>query len=102
MKVFVAGASGTIGRPLVRQLVGAGHDVTGMTSREKNAAAIEAAGARPVVCDALDADAVKATVVQDAPEVVISQLTRLPKRLQPALGRLRAHQPGAHTRAGAT
>ena len=83
MKVFLAGASGTIGRPLVRQLVAAGHAVTGMTSRERNAAAIEAAGARPVVCDALDADSVKATVVQDAPEVVISQLTRLPKDYDP-------------------
>jgi nucleoside-diphosphate-sugar epimerase len=83
MKVFLAGASGVIGRPLVRQLVAAGHDVTGMTSREPNVAAIEAAGARGVVCDALDPDAVRATVVADAPQVVISQLTRLPKDYDP-------------------
>ena len=83
MKVFVAGASGVIGRPLVRRLVAAGHTVTGMTSRERNAAAIEAAGGRAVVCDALDPDAVKATVAEAAPEVVISQLTRLPADYNP-------------------
>jgi nucleoside-diphosphate-sugar epimerase len=83
MKVFVAGASGVIGRPLVRRLTAAGHAVTGMTSRERNAAAIEAAGARPVVCDALDADAAKAAVAEAAPEVVISQLTRLPAEYDP-------------------
>lgn len=51
MKVFVAGASGAIGRPLVRQLVAAGHEVTGMTRREERAGEIRAAGAKAVVCD---------------------------------------------------
>jgi nucleoside-diphosphate-sugar epimerase len=83
MKVFVAGASGVIGRPLVRRLVAAGHAVTGMTSRERNADAIESAGAQPVVCDALDPEAVKTIVVEAAPEVVISQLTRLPADYDP-------------------
>src|SRR5262245_19994263 len=83
MKVFVAGASGVIGRPLLRRLVAAGHAVTGMTSRERNADAIESAGAQPVVCDALDPEAVKAIVVEAAPEVVISQLTRLPAAYNP-------------------
>jgi nucleoside-diphosphate-sugar epimerase len=83
MKVFVAGASGVIGRPLVRRLVAAGHAVTGMTSRERNTDAIESAGAQPVVCDALDPEAVKAIVVEAAPEVVISQLTRLPADYDP-------------------
>ncbi len=72
-----------IGRPLVRQLVAAGHAVAGMTSREQNAAGIEAAGGQPVVCDALDAEAVKRTVAQATPEVVISQLTRLPADYNP-------------------
>ena len=44
MRVFVAGASGVIGVPLVRQLVAAGHDVTGTTSKPENAPRIEAAG----------------------------------------------------------
>ena len=46
MKVFVAGASGAIGRPLVRQLVAAGHEVTGMTRREERAEEIRAARVR--------------------------------------------------------
>lgn len=83
MKVFVAGASGVIGRPLVRQLVAAGHDVVGMTSREPGRDAIRQAGGEAVVCDALDAAAVEATVSKAQPEVVISQLTRLPREYNP-------------------
>jgi len=83
MKVLVAGASGVIGRPLVRQLVAAGHELTGMTSRSENTAAIQSAGAAPVVCDALDPEAVAATVRDASPEVVISQLTRLPREYNP-------------------
>jgi 2-alkyl-3-oxoalkanoate reductase len=83
MKVFVAGASGVIGRPLVRQLVASGHDVAGTSSKPENAARIEAAGATPIVCDALDAEAVQAAVRDAAPEVVISQLTRLPREYNP-------------------
>ncbi|MGH2954188.1 MAG: NAD-dependent epimerase/dehydratase family protein [Solirubrobacterales bacterium] len=83
MRVFVAGASGAIGRPLVRRLVTAGHQVTGMTSRESNAAAIDAAGATAVVCDALDPDSTAAAVDASSAEVVISQLTRLPDDYDP-------------------
>jgi nucleoside-diphosphate-sugar epimerase len=83
MKVFVAGASGVVGRPLVRQLVAAGHEVAGTTSREEGKEAIAAAGAAPIVCDALDAEAVAAAVRAAAPEVVISQLTRLPREYNP-------------------
>ncbi len=83
MKVFVAGASGVIGQPLVRQLVAAGHEVAGTTSKQENAARVEAAGGTPIVCDALDAEAVKAAVRESAPEVVISQLTRLPREYNP-------------------
>jgi nucleoside-diphosphate-sugar epimerase len=83
MKVLVAGASGVIGRPLVGQLVAAGHEVAGMTSKPENAAGLEAAGATPIVCDALDAEAVQAAVRDSVPEVVISQLTRLPREYNP-------------------
>lgn len=79
MRVFVAGASGAIGRPLVRQLVAAGHEVAGLTSTPANASGIEAAGAEAVVCDALDPNALAEVVLRARPEVVISQLTRLPK-----------------------
>jgi nucleoside-diphosphate-sugar epimerase len=83
MKVFVAGASGAIGRPLVRQLLLAGHEVTGMTRREENAAAIRAAGAEAVVCDVFDAPALQSAVSEAAPEVVIHELTALPPRFDP-------------------
>ena len=58
MRVFVAGASGTIGRRLVPSLVEAGHDVTGMTRSADKADLLRGAGADPTVCDALDAGAV--------------------------------------------
>jgi 2-alkyl-3-oxoalkanoate reductase len=83
MRVFVAGASGAIGRPLVHQLVAAAHEVTGTTRSEERAEAIRAAGARAVICDALDADALRAAVVEAAPEVVVHELTALPHRFNP-------------------
>jgi nucleoside-diphosphate-sugar epimerase len=83
MKVFVAGASGAIGRPLVPQLLAAGHEVTGMTRREENAVAIRAAGAKAVVCDVFDAAALEGAVREAAPEVVVHELTALPPRLDP-------------------
>jgi nucleoside-diphosphate-sugar epimerase len=83
MRVFVAGASGVIGRPLVPRLVAAGHEVTGTTRSTERAEAIRAAGADAVVCDALDGDALRAAVVEAAPEVVVHQLTALPHRFNP-------------------
>jgi 2-alkyl-3-oxoalkanoate reductase len=83
MKVFVAGASGVIGRPLVRQLVEAGHEVTGTTRREEKAGPIREAGGTAVVCDALDATALDAAVRAAEPEVVINQLTQLPQKYEP-------------------
>ena len=64
MRVFLAGATGAIGQPLVRRLAAAGHDVTGITSTPANVGRIEAAGARGVVCDALDEAAVKAAMTE--------------------------------------
>jgi nucleoside-diphosphate-sugar epimerase len=81
VRVFVAGASGTIGRPLVRQLVAAGHEVTGMTRRDERAEEIRRAGASAVVCDVFDAPALEAAVVAAKPEAVIHELTSLPPRL---------------------
>jgi nucleoside-diphosphate-sugar epimerase len=83
VKVFVAGASGVIGRPLIRQLLAAGHQVTGMTRREQAAALIRDAGASAAVCDVFDQDALDEAVTAAAPEVVIHQLTALPARLDP-------------------
>ena len=83
MKVFVAGASGVIGRPTVRQLVEAGHEVVGMTRREERAAEIREAGAEAVVCDVFDADALREAVVAAQPEVVLHALTALPPKFDP-------------------
>lgn len=81
MKIFVAGASGAIGRPLVRQLVSAGHEVTGMTRREDRAEEIRAAGATPVVCDVFSMHDLENALHQAAPEAVVHLLTALPPRL---------------------
>jgi nucleoside-diphosphate-sugar epimerase len=83
MKVFVAGASGAIGRRLVRQLVGAGHEVTGMTRREKAAAEMRAAGAEAVICDAFDAAGLREAVAGARPHAVVHLLTALPQRYDP-------------------
>jgi nucleoside-diphosphate-sugar epimerase len=81
MKVFVAGASGAMGKPLVRRLVAVGHEVTGMTRREERAEEIRETGASAVVCDVFDAAALEAAMKAAAPEVVVHQLTSLPPRL---------------------
>ncbi|MDQ3725726.1 MAG: NAD(P)-dependent oxidoreductase [Actinomycetota bacterium] len=80
MRVFVAGATGAIGRPVVRQLAAAGHDVVGMTRREERAAQIREVGAEAVVCDAFDAEGLRDAVVAARPEVVVHLLTALPQR----------------------
>jgi nucleoside-diphosphate-sugar epimerase len=83
MKVFVAGAGGAIGRPLVRQLVAAGHEVTGTTRREQRAAEIRAAGAEPAIVDVYDAAALEGAARAASPEVVVHLLTALPQRFNP-------------------
>jgi nucleoside-diphosphate-sugar epimerase len=83
VRVFLAGAAGAIGRPLVPLLVAAGHEVTGTTRSPERAAAIEAAGATPAVVDALDADALRAAVERAQPEAIVHQLTSLPYRFNP-------------------
>lgn len=83
MKIFVAGASGAIGRPLVRQLVAAGHEVTGMTRRQEKAEEIRATGAAAVVCDVFDAKALNDAVAAAAPEAVVHVLTALPPKFNP-------------------
>ena len=71
MRVFLAGATGAIGRPLVRMLVADGHEVTGMTRSPQKAESLRAAGATPAVADALDPAAVSRAVAAAEPQVVI-------------------------------
>ena len=77
MRVFVAGATGAIGRQLVPRLVAAGHEVTGMTRSESKQALLAELGAVPVVADALDADEVAHAVAQARPDVIVHQLTAI-------------------------
>jgi nucleoside-diphosphate-sugar epimerase len=77
MKVFVAGATGVLGRALVPQLVARGHEVVGMTRTAAKQDLVRSLGARPVVADALDPDAVAQAVASAEPEVIVHQLTAL-------------------------
>ena len=77
MKVFVAGATGAIGRQLVPRLVAAGHEVHGMTRSESKQAMLRDLGAVPVVVDALDRDRVAKAVGAARPDVIIHQLTAI-------------------------
>jgi len=77
MTVFVAGATGVLGRELVPQLVARGHEVVGMTRSASKRDLVRSLGARPVVADALDPDAVAEAVASAEPEVIVHQLTAL-------------------------
>jgi nucleoside-diphosphate-sugar epimerase len=83
MKVFVAGASGAIGRPLVAALVAAKHAVIGMTSRDAGIKLLREIGVEGVVVNVLDAEAVRAAISKIRPDAVIDELTSLPKRYTP-------------------
>jgi nucleoside-diphosphate-sugar epimerase len=77
MRVFVAGATGAIGRQLVPRLVEAGHEVHGMTRSESKQAMLHDLGAVPVVADALDPDQVAEAVGRIRPDVIVHQLTAI-------------------------
>jgi nucleoside-diphosphate-sugar epimerase len=77
MKVFVAGATGVLGRELVPRLVARGHEVVGMTRSASKQHLVWGLGGRPVVVDALDPDAVAEAVASAEPEVIVHQLTAL-------------------------
>jgi nucleoside-diphosphate-sugar epimerase len=77
MKIFVAGATGVLGRQLVPQLVARGHEVVGMTRSAAKQDLLRSLGARPVVADALDPDSVAQAVASAEPEVIVHQLTAL-------------------------
>jgi nucleoside-diphosphate-sugar epimerase len=77
MKVFVAGATGALGQQLVPALVSNGHEVVGMTSKPEKQDLVLRLGARPVVADALDPDAVAQAVAEAEPQAIVHQLTGL-------------------------
>ncbi|HEY1540995.1 MAG TPA: NAD(P)-dependent oxidoreductase [Xanthobacteraceae bacterium] len=81
MKVFLAGAAGAIGRRLIPLLRDAGHDVVGTTRSGETAAELKTRGITAVVVDVYDATALRDAVARAHPDVVIHQLTDLPKAL---------------------
>ena len=83
MKVFVAGATGAIGRPLVSALGAARHEVIGMSSTENSARTLREKGVEAEVANALDENAVLNVMKKVKPNAVIEELTSLPKRYTP-------------------
>jgi nucleoside-diphosphate-sugar epimerase len=81
MRVLVVGATGSVGRQLVPQLVAAGHQVTGTTRSPAKADRLRAAGADPMVVDGLDAAATGEAVATAAPEVIVYEATAIPAKL---------------------
>jgi len=79
MRVLIAGASGAIGRPLVRRLKENRHTVFGLTRSPQSSHAVAELGAEPVNADRLDAVSVKAAIVRVRPDAVINELTSLPR-----------------------
>jgi nucleoside-diphosphate-sugar epimerase len=83
-KVFLAGATGAIGKRLVPQLLDAGHEVFGTTRSGRKVAELEAAGVTAIVVDVFDAPAVSRAMSAVRPEIVMNQLTDLPANLEPS------------------
>ncbi|MBD0322901.1 MAG: NAD(P)-dependent oxidoreductase [Aldersonia sp.] len=77
MKVFVAGATGAVGKPLVTELVERGHEVTGMTRTAAKQDLLRELGAQPVLADALVGEAVARAVAAAEPDVIVHELTAI-------------------------
>jgi nucleoside-diphosphate-sugar epimerase len=79
MRIFIAGATGAIGRQLVPKLIERGHEVAALTRSAQSEEAARALGAEPVEGDALDRESVIAAIKRAEPEVVVHQLTAIGK-----------------------
>lgn len=83
-KVFLAGATGAIGRRLVPQLLDAGYEVFGTTRSERKVDELKSAGVTPIIVDVFDAPALSRAMTLVRPAIVINQLTDLPANLEPS------------------
>ncbi|NJR59845.1 MAG: NAD(P)-dependent oxidoreductase [Cyanobacteria bacterium CRU_2_1] len=92
MRIFVAGATGAIGRPLITQLLAKGHDVVALTRSSEKARTLTEQGAEAAIADVFDADAIHSAIKHTQPDVVIEQLTSLPKTYTPESMRAAAAQ----------
>jgi len=81
MNIFLAGATGALGRQLVPRLAERGHVVTGMTRSESKRKLVQELGGQPAVADALDPDSVADAIARAEPEVIVHQLTAIPHAL---------------------
>src|SRR5689334_22570788 len=79
MKILVAAATCAIGRPLLRQLLAKGHAVVALTRSAEKSRDLAAQGIEPAITDVFDVESVAAAVRRTRPEVVIEQLTSLPR-----------------------
>jgi nucleoside-diphosphate-sugar epimerase len=79
MRVFVAGASGAIGKPLIAALVKGGHQVIGMTRSPQKRGLVESLGATHVAADALDPQAVLREIQRAQPDVIVHEMTAIPQ-----------------------
>lgn len=84
LRIFLAGATGVIGRRLIPRLVSHGCSVIGLTSSPENAGRIENLGGEAVVCDAFDSARLTDVVERSRPDVIVNQLTRIPDRIDPS------------------
>jgi nucleoside-diphosphate-sugar epimerase len=84
MRIFLAGATGAIGRRLTPLLLAASHDVIGTTRSADKARELEARGVEPAIVDAFDRGALMEATVRARPDIVIHQLTDLPQVFDPA------------------
>ncbi|MGZ5360544.1 MAG: NAD-dependent epimerase/dehydratase family protein [Solirubrobacterales bacterium] len=83
MRVFLAGASGVIGRSLVPRLVAHDQQVVAITRTPPKADSLRERGAEPAICDALDAEALERAMVEAVPDAVINHLTDIPRAVNP-------------------
>lgn len=84
MKILIAGSSGAIGQPLLSLLCQSGNEVYGITHSQEKAVLISEKGAKPVILNILDRDAVASAIKEIRPEIVIDMLTHLPKEYTPS------------------
>ncbi|MBS0653537.1 MAG: NAD(P)-dependent oxidoreductase [Verrucomicrobia bacterium] len=108
MKILIAGSSGAIGQPLLNLLVAQGHDVYGITQSQTKAHTIAAKGAKPLLVNVLEREAVFSALADIKPDAVIDMLTHLPKEYTPEAMRQSAEmnaklrrEGGAHLQAAA-
>lgn len=108
MKILIAGSSGAIGQPLLNLLTAQGHDVYGITQSQAKAQTITAKGAKPLIVNVLEKEAVFSALANIKPDAVIDMLTHLPKEYTPEAMRQSAEmnaklrrEGGAHLQAAA-